>query len=100
MLNKAAQNQENEIDHYTTKLVNTLDEPSRTFSLAFKMAWRIGRKFSAIAELVSAVITGAPLSYNKEKVRAKRIALVMIIIFPITDCQVSVVFILGLTCLF
>jgi type II secretory pathway component PulF len=23
MLNKAAQNQENEIDHYTTKLVNT-----------------------------------------------------------------------------
>jgi hypothetical protein len=46
------------------------------------MAWRIGRKFSAIAELVSAVITGAPLSYNKE------------------NCQVSVVFILGLTCLF
>jgi general secretion pathway protein F len=25
MLNKAAQNQENEIDHYTTKLVNTFE---------------------------------------------------------------------------
>jgi type II secretory pathway component PulF len=43
------------------------------------MAWRIGRKLSAIAELVSAVITGAPLSYNKEKVRANTFEPIMIL---------------------
>jgi type II secretory pathway component PulF len=56
-------------------------------------AWRIGRKLSAIAELVSAVITGAPLSYNKEKVRAKRMYPVIVSVIAMVVVYSLLIFI-------